>query len=229
MTEPDASGMRRVRSYVIRAGRMTEAQKRAFEGHPSAFLLPPGSDLLDFRTLFGKTGKIIVEIGFGMGDATLDIAAADPSSSYLGIEVHRPGIGRLLMEIERRGIGNVRVAEGDALEIFEGRISPGSLAGVHLFFPDPWPKKRHHKRRIVQAGFAALVSSRLLPGSGYFHMATDWEEYAIEALAVFEGEKSMRNAGSGFAPRPEWRPMTKFEGRARDQGRGIFDIHFIKK
>jgi tRNA (guanine-N7-)-methyltransferase len=207
---------------------MTDAQKRVFEGGPSALIVQSGKDPLDFTSLFGKTGSVFVEIGFGMGDATLDIAALNPQACYLGIEVHRPGIGRLVMEAERRGIGNVRVAEGDALEILEDRIRPGCLEGIHLFFPDPWPKKRHHKRRIVQAGFAALVASRLADGSGYFHMATDWEEYAREALAVFEGERRLRNAHGGFAPRPEWRPMTKFERRAREQGRSIFDLHFLK-
>ncbi len=224
-----AAAARTVKSYVIRSGRMTDAQKEAYAALLPRYGIDPGDWPPDPRSLFPGAVRVIVEIGFGMGAATLEMAAAQPETGFIGIEVHRPGIGKLMMEAERLGLNNLRVAEGDAIGILENCLIPGSLDGIHLYFPDPWPKKRHHKRRIVQAGFCALAASRLRPGSGYIHMVTDDKDYAEAALAAFEAEPLLANAGHGFIERPAWRPLTKFERRALDKGQASYDMLFTRR
>ncbi len=184
--------------------------------------------ILDFTQLFGRSAPTIVEIGSGMGETSAAIAAAQPQHNFLCIEVHAPGVGSLLKQIEEQQLGNVRIIQHDAVEVLRHMIAPHSLAGVHLFFPDPWPKKRHHKRRLLQPEFAALVAARLNSGA-YFHCATDWQEYAEQMLAVLSGEPLLKNSVSGFAPRPGYRPLTKFEKRGLKLGHGVWDIVFLRR
>ncbi len=186
------------------------------------------NELLDFGQLFGRTAETVLEIGFGMGETTAAIAAAHPEVNYLGIEVHTPGVGSLLKLIEQLGLRNLRVIQHDAVEVLHGMIAPASLDGAHVFFPDPWPKKRHHKRRLVQTDFVALLASRLKPGAR-LHLATDWQEYAEQMLAVLSAEAGLENTAEGFAPRPDYRPQTKFETRGLKLGHGVRDIVFRKK
>jgi len=167
----------------------------------------------------------VLEIGFGMGDTTAEIAAAHPGSDYLGVEVHTPGVGSLLNRIAALGLANVRVIQHDAVEVLERMIAPGALDGVHVFFPDPWPKKRHHKRRLLQPPLVALLASRMKPG-GYFHVATDWEDYASQILEVLSAEPLLANTVNGFAPRPAYRPLTKFENRGLKLGHRVWDVIF---
>ncbi|MEA3292657.1 MAG: tRNA (guanosine(46)-N7)-methyltransferase TrmB [Pseudomonadota bacterium] len=216
---------RQVRSFVRREGRLTPGQQRALDDLWPKFGIDGGTDPLDFRKLFGRDAPVWLEIGFGNGDALLEMATGHPEHDWLGIEVHRPGVGRLLRGLEAREIDNVRVLRDDAVEVLKNRIPDTSLAGVCLFFPDPWPKKRHHKRRILQPGFAALVRNRLQPG-GLFHFATDWEEYAGWTLRVLEQTPGLENlAGPGrFSPRPAERPLTRFEHRGVDLGHGVWDL-----
>jgi tRNA (guanine-N7-)-methyltransferase len=169
-----------------------------------------------------------VEIGSGMGETTVRIAAENPDTDYLAIEVHAPGIGSLLRRVEEEGLTNLRVIQHDAVEVLRDRVPEGSLAAIHVFFPDPWPKKRHHKRRLVQPAFAALAASRLASG-GRLHVATDWQEYAEQVLAVLSEVPGLRNTAEGFAPRPPWRPETKFERRGRRLGHGVWDVLFEKE
>ena len=183
---------------------------------------------LDFTQLFGRSAPTIVEIGFGMGETSAAIAAAQPQHNFLGIEVHAPGVGSLLKQIEALQLRNVRIVQHDAVEVLRHMIAPNSLDGVHLFFPDPWPKKRHHKRRLVQPEFAALVAARLKSG-GYFHCATDWQEYAEQMLAVLDAEPLLKNSVGGFAARPSYRPLTKFEKRGLKLGHGVWDLVFLRR
>jgi len=183
---------------------------------------------LDVNAAFGRTAPKIVEIGFGMGETTAAIAAAHPENDYLGIEVHTPGVGSLLKQIGERGLTNLRLIQHDAVEVLRAMIAPAALDGVHLFFPDPWPKKRHHKRRLVQPDFVALLASRLRPG-GYVHMATDWQEYAEQMLAVLAAEPQLENTADGYAPRPDYRPQTKFETRGLKLGHGVWDVVFRRR
>ena len=183
---------------------------------------------LDFTQLFGRSAPTIVEIGFGMGETSTAIALAQPQHNFLGIEVHAPGVGSLLKQIDALQLSNVRIIQHDAVEVLRYMIAPHSLAGVHLFFPDPWPKKRHHKRRLLQAEFAALVAARIECG-GYFHCATDWQEYAEQMLAVLEAEPLLKNSADGFAARPDYRPLTKFEKRGLKLGHGVWDVIFLRR
>ena len=184
---------------------------------------------LDFDALFGRSAPRVLEIGFGMGETTVDIAAAHPENDYLALEVHTPGVGSLLKSIEERGLTNVRIVQHDAVEVLEQMLAPGTFDGAHIFFPDPWPKKRHHKRRLLQSPFVTLLASRLKPGSGYVHVATDWEEYAQQILEVLSAEPALCNTASGFAPRPDYRPLTKFEQRGLKLGHGVWDVVFRKR
>jgi tRNA (guanine-N7-)-methyltransferase len=220
---------RTIRSFVRRAGRITDAQRRAFVELWPRYGIEPGDTPLDFAALFPKRAPLIVEIGFGNGEALAAMAAAHPENNYLGIEVHRPGIGSLLLRIESGALTNVRLLEGDAKEILAQRIPAESIQGVHLFFPDPWPKKRHHKRRLVQTDFIELIR-RALTAGGYFHLATDWQEYAEHMLALLGQTPGFENAaGAGrYAPRPEYRPLTKFERRGQRLGHGVWDLIFRK-
>ncbi len=217
---------RGIRTYVLRAGRQTDAQRRALEEFGPRFVLPfDPSAPLDAAAAFGAARPLVAEIGFGMGQATWKIAQANPDISYLGIEVHTPGVGRLLYELGARGIENVRIVHHDAVEVLERIIAPGSLDGVHLFYPDPWPKKRHHKRRFIRPGLTELLASRLRPG-GYLYFVTDIEDYALCSLEILSKTEGLRNRYEGFAPAQEWRPETKFESHASRDGRGRWELVF---
>jgi tRNA (guanine-N7-)-methyltransferase len=207
---------------------MSRAQEKSYEGG-RGFLIPYSDRVCDFSRHFGNDHPVTVEIGFGMGRATAEIAAANPGNNYLGIEVFRAGIGKLLWEIEQRGLSNIRIIEHDAVEVLEKMVPPGSAAAFHLFFPDPWPKKRHHKRRLVQKPFAELLVSRLQNG-GYLYMVSDWENYAEEALGVFSAVPDLVNPyGGGFAKGISWRPLTKFEKKGLDKNHPIREIYLLKK
>jgi tRNA (guanine-N7-)-methyltransferase len=223
----DASD-RGIRTYVLRSGRMTEAQRRALvELWPRYGLEYEPARFLDLPAAFGNPNPVVAEIGFGMGKATWRIAADNPSINYLGLEVHTPGVGKLMAELEARGIANVRIVSHDAVEAFERMIAPGSFAGLHVFYPDPWPKKRHNKRRLIRDGLSDLLASRLAPG-GYLYFVTDIEDYAQWALEVLSRTAGMRNRYPSFAPRQEWRPETKFEAHALRDGRGAWELLFEK-
>lgn len=222
------SSERHIRSYVLRQGRVSPAQRRALDTLLPVFGIPYSAARRDFDAAFGRAAPRILEIGFGMGETTAQIAADQPQNDYLGIEVHTPGVGGLLRLLEARQLRNVRIIQHDAMEVVSHMIAPDSLDGVHVFFPDPWPKKRHQKRRLLQAPFVGLLSSRLHPG-GYFHVATDWEDYARQILEVLSGEPLLENTAEGFAPRPAYRPLTKFESRGLKLGHGVWDILFRRK
>ena len=220
MTEP-----RPVRSYVLRQGRTTPAQSRALEALAPRYAIPYAPTPLDKLAAFGREAPLVVEIGSGMGATTLEIAKADPATDFIAIEVHAPGVGSLLRGIEAAGLTNLRVIRHDALDVLENMIADGSLAGIHLFFPDPWPKKRHHKRRLVQPAFASLAARKLAPG-GLLHAATDWPDYAEHILAVLSAEPLLENTCAGYAPRPQTRPRTKFETRGERLGHAVRDLLF---
>jgi tRNA (guanine-N7-)-methyltransferase len=226
-TESVNTVMRRVRSFVLRQGRMTVGQRRMLEQHWQCFGVERQAGVLDFNLLFGRPATPIVEIGFGMGRTLAQMAKANVQQDYLGIEVHLPGVASLLRDLDDEAIGNVRVIRDDAVEVLQHNIAPDSLAAVHLYFPDPWPKRRHHKRRIVQPAFVNLMASRLQPG-GIFHMATDWEDYARQAMAVLSNCPVLINCAGElqFSPRPEHRPLTKFEQRGQRLGHGVWDLLF---
>lgn len=219
---------RPIRSYVLRQGRVTGAQQRARETLLPQFGIPYSRELLDLTRVFGRAAPRILEIGTGMGETSARIAAAHPENDYIGIEVHAPGVGSLLNRIVELGLANIRVIQHDAVEVLRDMIPPTALDGVHIFFPDPWPKKRHHKRRMIQPLFVALLASRMKPGA-YLHVATDWEDYAQQILDVLSAEPLLANTCSGFAPRPEWRAQTKFESRGLRLGHGVWDVIFLRR
>ncbi len=219
---------RSIRSYVLRQGRLTPAQRRACEAFLPQFGIPYCDTPLDLDQAFGRSAPRILEIGFGMGETTSEIAVRHPENDYLGIEVHTPGVGSFLKRIAAAGATNVRVIQHDAVEVLHVMIPPASLDGVHIYFPDPWPKKRHHKRRLIQLPFIALLSSRMKPGA-YLHAATDWEDYAKQILEVLAAEPALDNTASGFAARPEWRPKTKFEARGLKLGHRVWDVLFHRR
>ena len=226
--EPSAghTGQRRtVRSFVVRAGRMTGAQRRALAQHGERYLIGSVGGRLDLDRLFGRGAPRTVEIGFGNGDALATLAGREPERDFLGIEVYPPGVGRFLARCHEAGLGNVRVAMADALDVFERRLAPASVEEVLVWFPDPWPKKRHHKRRLVRPEFAALVRRVLRPG-GRLHLATDWEPYAEHMLEVLGAHPGFSNraAPERFMPRPERRIETRFESRGRRHGHRVFDL-----
>ena len=226
---PEAKSTRRpIRSYVLRQGRVSTAQSRAHVQLLPRYGIPYSPQPVDIDVVFGRLGRKILEIGFGMGETTAAIAAAHPENDFLGIEVHTPGVGSLLKLIDSGNLGNVRIVQHDAVEVLREMVAPASFDGAHIFFPDPWPKKRHHKRRLVQADFVALLASRLRPG-GYLHLATDWQEYAEQMLAVLGAEPQLENTAAGFAPRPAYRPQTKFETRGLKLGHGVWDVVFRRK
>lgn len=231
MTNPpstDAAPRRAVRSYVVRAGRMGSGQKRALEELAPRWVLPFRDEPIDLAAAFGRRAPVVLEIGFGMGDATAAIARARPDTDFLGVEVHPPGVGALLQRIEAQGLTNLRIVQHDAVEVLEHMLAPESLAGVHVFFPDPWHKKRHHKRRLIQPPLAALLASRLAPGA-YLHCATDWQPYAEQMLAVLGAEPRLANTAAGYAERPAYRPPTKFERRGVKLGHGVWDLVFTRR
>ena len=216
-----------IRSFVLRQGRVSNAQRHAVDTLLSVYGIAYSPGALDFERVFGRRAPTMLEIGFGMGETTAAIARAHPENNYLGIEVHTPGVGGLLKLIREGGLANLRIIQHDAVEVLAHMIAPASLTGAIIFFPDPWPKKRHHKRRLIQPGFVALLASRLAPGA-YLHAATDWEEYAAQILAVFAAEPNLANTVPGFAPRPDYRPQTKFESRGLKLGHSVWDIIFRK-
>lgn len=217
-----------IRSFVLRQGRVSNAQLRYHEEMMPKVGIPYRAGTLDFAAAFGRVAPRVLEIGFGMGETTATIAAAHPEVDYLGIEVHTPGVGSLLKLIAEGNLNNVRVIQHDAVEVVRDMIAPGTLAGIHVFFPDPWPKKRQQKRRLIQPDFVRLLASRLAP-DGYFHCATDWEEYAQQMLDVLGGEPLLANTAEGFAPRPDYRPLTKFEQRGLRLGHGVWDVVFRRR
>ena len=225
MNETKLSISRPVRSYVLRQGRVSNAQERYHESMMQTVGVPFSGQILDMAELFGREAPCIVEIGFGMGESTAAIAKAHPENNYLGIEVHTPGVGSLCKQIALMELQNLRIIQHDAVEVFQLMISPKSLSGVHVFFPDPWPKKRHHKRRLIQPEFVALLASRLQTGA-YLHCATDWQEYAEQMLMVLGAEATLENTAKDFAPRPDYRPLTKFEQRGLRLGHGVWDLVF---
>ena len=219
---------RAIRSYVLRQGRLTDAQRRAHAELLPRFGIAFSREPPDLAAVFGRSAPRILEIGFGMGESTAEIAARHPGSDFLGIEVHTPGVGSLLRRVAERDLTNVRVIQHDAVEVLEHMIAGGSLDGVHIFFPDPWPKKRHHKRRLIQPAFVALLASRMKPGA-YLHVATDWEDYARQILEVLSAEPLLENTADGFAPRPEHRPLTRFENRGLTLGHRVWDVVFRRR
>jgi len=222
---PHDPARRSIRSYVVRAGRIGSGQERALAELGPRFLVPYCAGPADWPALFGRDAPRVLEIGFGMGDATAAIAQSMPGTDFIGVEVHTPGVGALLRQIGERGLGNLRLVQHDAVEVLEHMIAPDSLAGVQIFFPDPWHKKRHHKRRLVQPPFVHLLASRIAPGGG-LHCATDWQPYAEQMLEVLGAEPALRNTAPGYAPRPAYRPPTKFENRGLKLGHGVWDLVF---
>ena len=206
---------------------MSPGQTRAIETLWPRYGIDYATVPIDFAQAFGRRAPVVLEIGFGMGETTAAIADARREVDFLGVEVHGPGVGALLARVDAMGLSNVRVVRHDAVEVVDAMIAPASLAGVHVFFPDPWPKKRHHKRRLLQPAFVHALAERLAPG-GYFHAATDWEQYAGEMLTTLEAESLLRNTVEGFAPRPATRPLTKFEARGQRLGHAVFDLVFRK-
>lgn len=224
----DSAGSRQIRSYVLRSGKISAAQKRSYETlFPLFGVKGDSASLIDPAELFGRDSPLTIEIGFGMGTATARIAGENPENNYLGIEVYRPGIGRLLWSVEKMSLKNIRVVEGDASEIIERRIKDNSVSAFHVFFPDPWPKKRHHKRRLITRPFTDLLASKLLPGA-YIYMASDWEDYGLWALGELSATPNLKNKYDGFADAQSWRPETEFERKGIKQNHKVRELFFVK-
>jgi len=237
MTEPNDSPdvaaaappfLRVIKSYVLRAGRTTAGQARAYELFGPQFLLPYAPAPLDTAAAFGRSAPLILEIGFGMGDATAHIAQVRPDDNFLCCEVHEPGVGALLKHVGDKGLRNIRIIRHDAVEVLDHMLPEASLDGVHIFFPDPWHKTRHHKRRLIQPAFVARLARHIKPG-GYLHLATDWEPYAQQMLEVLRAEPLLANTVADYAPRPASRPLTKFGNRGLKLGHGVWDLVFVKR
>jgi tRNA (guanine-N7-)-methyltransferase len=217
-----------IRSFVLRQGRVSNAQQRYYEDMMPKIGVPYVNAPLNLDAVFGRSAPKIFEIGCGMGETSFAIAAAHPENDYLGLEVHTPGVGSLCKLVAEGGISNQRICQHDAVEVLRDMIGPQTLSGVHIFFPDPWPKARHHKRRLIQPPLVATLVSKLKPG-GYIHCATDWENYAEQMLAVLSAEPALENTAADYAPRPDYRPLTKFEQRGLRLGHGVWDLVFRKK
>jgi len=225
-TEPRAGlGTPHIRSFVHRRGHITQGQREALEQLLEKWSITYAPQRLDLAAPFGRQAPTILEIGFGMGETTQKIALARPNDNFIGVEVFNAGVGAMLRRIEESSLENLRIIQHDAVEVVRDMIPPNSLAGVHVYFPDPWPKKRHHKRRLLQPAFVSLLASRIAPG-GYLHCATDWQDYAEQMLEVLSGETQLRNTVTDYAPRPEYRPQTKFETRGLRLGHGVWDLIF---
>ena len=223
MNDPDSRP--HIRSFVLRQGRVSNAQRSAVQTLLPTFGIAYAPAQLDLEALFGRPAPKILEIGFGMGETTAQIALAHQHNDYLGIEVHTPGVGGLLRLIQAHALTNVRIIQHDAVEVLHHMIAPASLSAIHVFFPDPWPKKRHHKRRLIQQPLVHLLASRLQPG-GYLHLATDWEHYALQMLQILSAEAQLHNTAEDFAVRPPYRPLTKFETRGLKLGHQVWDLVF---
>ncbi len=230
-TPPDdlATPVRRpIKSFVTRPGRMGTGQIKALTELGPKFVLPYKAERLDPAAFFGRSAPLVLEIGFGMGAATADIAQTLPDHDFIGCEVHEPGVGALLKLIGEREIGNIRIVQHDAVEVLRDMVGEAALDGVHIFFPDPWHKKRHNKRRLIQPPFVANLVKHLKPG-GYLHCATDWQPYAEQMLEVLSAEPTLLNTAAGYADKPAYRPLTKFEARGLKLGHGVWDLVFRKK
>ncbi|MBV8626978.1 MAG: tRNA (guanosine(46)-N7)-methyltransferase TrmB [Paraburkholderia sp.] len=225
---PEALHRRRIRSFVTRAGRVSTGQRRAMDELGPRFVVPYSPEQPDWDAVFGRHAPRVLEIGFGMGATTAEIASHRQGDDFLGVEVHEPGVGALLKLMGEHALSNIRIIQHDAVEVLEHMIAPESLDGVHIFFPDPWHKARHHKRRLIQPKFVALLVSRLKPGA-YLHCATDWQNYAEQMLEVLGAEPALENTAEGYAPRPEYRPVTKFERRGLRLGHGVWDLVFRRR
>ena len=219
---------RPIRSFVLRQGRVSAAQQRAYDSLMPRFGIAFQPTPLNLSETFGRDAPKILEIGFGMGETTARIAGERPDQDFLALEVHTPGVGALLKALDEQHLGNVRIIQHDAVDVVRAMLAPQSLDGIHVFFPDPWPKKRHHKRRLIQPDFVALLASRLKT-NGTIHVATDWQEYASHILGVLAAEQLLENTAAGYAPRPAARPQTKFEQRGLKLGHPVFDIIFRKR
>ncbi|MEQ6292348.1 tRNA (guanosine(46)-N7)-methyltransferase TrmB [Vogesella sp. GCM10023246] len=219
---------RAIRSFVLRQGHLTASQQRAIDEGMPRWGIDYQPQALDLAQAFGREAPKIMEIGFGMGTATAEIAAANPQNDYLGVEVHSPGVGNLCKLIGEQQLGNLRLIRHDAVEVMDHMLPDGCLDGVHIFFPDPWHKKRHNKRRLIQVPFIEKLVKKLKPG-GYLHAATDWEDYAIQIMEVFSANAELQNTAEAYAPRPAYRPLTKFEARGIRLGHGVWDIVFTRK
>ena len=226
--KPNAAAPRAIRSYVLRAGRMGSGQVRALAELGPRYVLPFQSAPLDTEALFGRRAPLVLEIGFGMGQATAQFAALQPDVDFIGVEVHAPGVGALLQRIDAGRLNNLRLVQHDAVEVLQHMIAPASLAAVHVFFPDPWHKKKHHKRRLIQPALVSLLATRLAPG-GRLQCATDWQPYAEQMLAVLSAEPALANTCEAYAPRPDYRPLTKFEQRGLNLGHGVWDLVFTRR
>lgn len=216
-----------IRSFVLRQGRISNAQRRACENLLPKYGIPFNEKLLDLDHVFGRQAPKILEIGFGMGESTAAIAQSHPENDYLGIEVHTPGVGSLLNQIEQLELMNLRIIQHDAVAVLQHMLPAACLNGIHIFFPDPWPKARHHKRRLIQPALIARLCQHLKPG-GYIHVATDWEDYAVHILQVLQSEPQLGNTVADYAPRPEYRPLTKFEQRGLKLGHAVWDLIFVR-
>lgn len=219
---------RPIKSFVTRPGRMGTGQIKALTELGPKFVLPYKAERIDAAATFGRSAPLVLEIGFGMGAATADIAATLPDHDFIGCEVHEPGVGALLKLIGERDIGNIRIVQHDAVEVLRDMVGEAALDGVHIFFPDPWHKKRHNKRRLIQAPFVANLVRHIKPG-GYLHLATDWQPYAEQMLEVLSAEPHLLNTAAGYADKPAYRPLTKFENRGIKLGHGVWDLVFRKR
>jgi len=226
MIEEEVQSAPRIKSFIRRVGRMTDAQRNAVDTLWDKYCLDPEADC-DLPAIFGRTAPVILEIGFGNGESLAKVAEDNPDQDYIGIEVHKPGVGNLLAQLERKEISNVRVFYHDAIEVLEKCIPDASLSGMHLFFPDPWHKRKHHKRRIVRPSFVKLIAQKIKP-EGYFHAATDWQHYAVHILKILAVAEHFVNtsASQDYCTRPDYRPLTKFEQRGLRLGHGVWDLIF---
>jgi tRNA (guanine-N7-)-methyltransferase len=228
MTDTTDLSKRHIRSYVLRQGRVSIAQQRAIDTWLPRYGIAHITRQIDLDQAFGRKAPKVLEIGFGMGDSTATIAAAHPEIDYLALEVHTPGVGNLLKLIDSEQLNNIRIMQHDAVEVLRDMIADGTLDGIHIFFPDPWHKARHNKRRLIQSPFIAKLVQKLKPG-GYIHVATDWQDYAEQVLAVLSAEPLLENSAESYAPRPDYRPLTKFEQRGIKLGHGVWDLVFRRK
>jgi tRNA (guanine-N7-)-methyltransferase len=227
LSAPPAFPHRPIRSFVLRQGRVSNAQRRALDTLSAAHSVPFAAEVLDLPALFGRAAPKILEIGFGMGESTAEIAQSHPQNDYLALEVHSPGVGSLLKLIDEKQLTNVFIVQHDAVEVMQHMLAAQSLDGAHIFFPDPWPKARHHKRRLIQPAFVATLRELLKP-AGYLHVATDWENYAEQILAVLSNDPGLINSAVQYAPRPAYRPLTKFEQRGLRLGHRVWDMTFVR-